>query len=75
MGCYVRGVKKWHGMFCPGMFCPVPKCIIKAPHCILTQKEKILHNNHTNKMQNPTPSIVTFQAPKHRKQLDTYIKA
>ena len=22
MGCFVRGVKKWHGMFCPGMFCP-----------------------------------------------------
>ena len=21
-GCFVRGVKKWHGMFCPGMFCP-----------------------------------------------------
>ena len=24
MGCFVRGVKKWHGMFCPGMFCPAP---------------------------------------------------
>ena len=22
MGCFVRGGKKWHGMFCPGMFCP-----------------------------------------------------
>ena len=33
MGCFVRGgilmrdvlfgvAKKWHGMFCPGMFCP-----------------------------------------------------
>ena len=22
VGCFVRGVKKWHGMFCPGMFCP-----------------------------------------------------
>ena len=21
-GCFVRGVKKWHGMFCPKMFCP-----------------------------------------------------
>ena len=21
-GCFVRGGKKWHGMFCPGMFCP-----------------------------------------------------
>ena len=20
-GCFVRGGKKWHGMFCPGMFC------------------------------------------------------
>ena len=20
--CFVRGGKKWHGMFCPGMFCP-----------------------------------------------------
>ena len=26
MGCFVRGVKKWHGMFCPGMFCPAPVC-------------------------------------------------
>ena len=25
MGCFVRGVKKWHGMFCPGMFCPAPQ--------------------------------------------------
>ena len=36
VGCFVRGgkslwdvlsgvVKKWHGMFCPGMFCPAPK--------------------------------------------------
>ena len=24
LGCFVRGVKKWHGMFCPGMFCPAP---------------------------------------------------
>ena len=24
VGCFVRGVKKWHGMFCPGMFCPAP---------------------------------------------------
>ena len=22
VGCFVRGGKKWHGMFCPGMFCP-----------------------------------------------------
>ena len=25
MGCFDRGVKKWHGMFCPGMFCPAPR--------------------------------------------------
>ena len=25
MGCFVRGGIKWHGMFCPGMFCPAPK--------------------------------------------------
>ena len=24
VGCFVRGVIKWHGMFCPGMFCPAP---------------------------------------------------
>ena len=24
VGCFVRGVKKWHEMFCPGMFCPAP---------------------------------------------------
>ena len=24
MGCFDQGVKKWHGMFCPGMFCPAP---------------------------------------------------
>ena len=24
MGCFVKGVKKWHGMFCPGMFCLAP---------------------------------------------------
>ena len=24
VGCFVWGVKKWHGMFCPGMFCPAP---------------------------------------------------
>ena len=24
VGCFVRGVKKWHGMFCHGMFCPAP---------------------------------------------------
>ena len=22
MGCFVQGGKKWHGMFCPGMFYP-----------------------------------------------------
>ena len=22
VGCFVWGVKKWHVMFCPGMFCP-----------------------------------------------------
>ena len=25
MGCFVQGGKKWHVMFCPGMFCPAPK--------------------------------------------------
>ena len=25
LGCFVQGVKKWHGMFCPGMFCPTFK--------------------------------------------------
>ena len=27
VGCFVQGAKKWHGMFCPGMFClaPMPK--------------------------------------------------
>ena len=25
VGCFVRGGKKWHGMLCPGMFCPAPK--------------------------------------------------
>ena len=46
MGCFVRGgkslwdvlsgvSKKWHEMFCPGMFCPAPK---KG-----TQKIKILN--------------------------------
>ena len=25
MGFFVRGVKKWHGMFCPRMFCPAPE--------------------------------------------------
>ena len=25
VGCFVRGVKKWHGMFCPGMFCLAPQ--------------------------------------------------
>ena len=24
VGCFVRDGKKWHGMFCPGMFCPAP---------------------------------------------------
>ena len=24
VGCFVRCVKKWHGMFCPGMFCLAP---------------------------------------------------
>ena len=24
MGCFVPGVKKWHGMFSPEMFCPAP---------------------------------------------------
>ena len=28
MGCFVRGVKKWHGMFCPGMFCPAPILVL-----------------------------------------------
>ena len=30
VGCFVQGGKKWHGMFCPGMFCPAPvlTCII-----------------------------------------------
>ena len=23
--CFVQGGKKWHGMFCPGMFCPTFK--------------------------------------------------
>ena len=27
MGCFVRGVKKWHGMFCLGMFCPAPQVV------------------------------------------------
>ena len=22
MGCFVWGVKKWHGVFCPRTFCP-----------------------------------------------------
>ena len=25
VGCFIRGGKKWHGMFCPGMFCPAPR--------------------------------------------------
>ena len=40
MGCFVRGgkslwdvlsgvLKKWHGMFCPRMFCPAPKLSMK----------------------------------------------
>ena len=24
VGCFVRGVKIWQGMFCPRMFCPAP---------------------------------------------------
>ena len=24
VGCFVRGGKKWHWMFCPGMCCPAP---------------------------------------------------
>ena len=24
VGCFVRVVKKWHGMFCLWMFCPAP---------------------------------------------------
>ena len=30
MGCFVRGVKNWHGMFCRGVFCPTfASCIMK----------------------------------------------
>ena len=27
-GCFVRDAKKWHGMFCPGMFCPTFNLIV-----------------------------------------------
>ena len=38
MGCFVRGVKKWHGMFCPGMFCPAPLLKVR----ISSQRERII---------------------------------
>ena len=37
MGCFVWGVKKWHGMFCPGMFCPAPhleQCVKHLRLCV-----------------------------------------
>ena len=31
-GCFVWGVKKWHGMFCPGMFCPTFEMLYAFSH-------------------------------------------
>ena len=38
-GCFVQGVKKWHGMFCPGMFCPTFAPVIKQPMMYRYRKE------------------------------------
>ena len=51
MGCFVRDVKKWHGMFCSGMFCLAPpsEVLIENPE---TRQNcfKLKVNNSVNMM-------------------------
>ena len=34
--CFVWDVKKWHGVFCPGMFCPTFAVLLWLLFCLLT---------------------------------------
>ena len=50
VGCFVRGVKKWHGMFRPSMFCPAPKQNIEQ---LQTPTMGVTINNMSTKTEPP----------------------